>query len=324
MGIIDKVLDWWRGSPDPGIEVGGSSDKRHELWQCPHCFQIHSAPFCPVHRRPINQRERYTGDPKNPVVDAPTFSIQPWAIGTVLVLGTIAVIVAASGWGGVLAPAVVVVGAGSTAGSVSAGTGPQPPARQPPGALQGPVSGSLPGGTTTPAAPPLGPRTASATPGTATSTAAKAIEPLVWKRIGPIFGTGDERRKPKYLQVTDSSLTYTAERDGRTWTNTLSWSTPPATLKPGDSVTLTMMASSQQGWANVSGWWNFNVAKDGKGETGVGSAKSWRAKDPHSSAFTFIFAPGSAKPYMQVSAGHDPVKDQWVLVTWEYERQGSR
>jgi hypothetical protein len=143
----------------------------------------------------------------------------------------------------------------------------------------------------------------------------------VWTRKGPFYSSGGkEGQLPKRIKVSETNLTYETEKDKRKWSNTLTWNEPPATLSPGQSVTLTLTASSEQGWANVDGWWNINCQRDGSGQPSAGSDKNWRATDPSSGKYTFTFDPSGGNPYIQLSAGHDPAPDTWVLVTYKYER----
>ena len=144
----------------------------------------------------------------------------------------------------------------------------------------------------------------------------------VWIRTGPIYNSGGkEGQLPKSLKVSETNLSYETEKDNRKWSNTLTWDEPPATLRPGQSVTLTITASSEQGWANVGGWWNINCQRDGSGQPSAGSNKGWRATDPNSGKYTFTFDPSSGDPSIQFSGGHDPAPDTWVLVTYKYELQ---
>ncbi|MCX6028669.1 MAG: FHA domain-containing protein [Chloroflexi bacterium] len=143
----------------------------------------------------------------------------------------------------------------------------------------------------------------------------------IWTRVEPVLP------KPRGLQVTDTSLTYQTERDGKQYANTLTWTPPPATLRAGEVVTLKISATTEQGWGSVGGWWNINCASDGKGDMSAGSPDNFRltgSPDPHNATYTFKFDPRSAEPTIQLSAGHDPNPDDWVLVTYKYERSASQ
>ena len=139
------------GKKPPATGGGGGVGNNRGLWTCPWCNSVHG-PVCPTNGKTITDRkEVLTGDPKNPVIERTTFSIQPWAIGTALVLavgGAIYVISVFGSGGGTLAPAVVAIGAVGAAGAGSAEAATPESGgsdTSAPGGLTGSVSGGLPG-----------------------------------------------------------------------------------------------------------------------------------------------------------------------------------
>jgi hypothetical protein len=163
--------------------------------------------------------------------------------------------------------------------------------------------------------------------------AADSAEPKVttpqatWVRSEPVIASnGQNGRVPKRMQVSANSLSYGTKSDGKDFANTLKWSSPPAEIKVNDTISLTINSSSQEGPANVGGWWNINCAEKGslKGDTSAGSTKNYRATgspDSHNAACTFKFVPQGGDASIQFSGGHDPAPDTWVTVTWTYKRK---
>lgn len=248
---------------------------------CPWCLMRHphDVTVCPVHGRRIPEPTQV--------------SIADWAINTAIAIALVGGVIY-FGPPAVATKAAVAIGIGLVASnSAEAGT------QQPPGPNQ---------------------------PGTGTSTGAmNPIDPAnvkTWTRIGPFYSSGDqEGRKPKFMGVNGNTIAYTTERDGKTWTNTLSWDKlPPETLETGQEVKLKMTASTEQGWGNVGGWWNSNCRDDMKGDNEAGSDKNFRRSGgPHNvGEITFKFDPSDGNPFIQLSAGHDPAPDTWVLITYKY------
>lgn len=294
MGLQD-VWDWITGvGTDSGgtgsgrrVRISGDDRQERTYRKCPLCGKDHRADktWCDEFGKKIEW----------PLTEPTQVSIADWAINTAIAIALVGGIIYL-GPPAAATKTAVAIGIGLVASnSAEAGAG----TTQPPG----------------PNAPGIGTNTGGAYP-------ARPGEVTKWMRTGPFYASGDqEGRMPKYMEVNGTTITYTTEKDGKTWTNTLNWETvPPETLEPGQEVHLKMTATTQQGWGNVGGWWNCNCRVEMKGEASAGSDVNYRREGgPHNVGdITFKFNPSDGNPYIQLSAGHDPAPDTWILITYKY------
>jgi len=314
MGLSDWLPSWLGGGTDAGSTGGGGSGggggssggggRRQVAYRkCLNCGGEHiaSALACPGD----GKRIRWAPD-----VPATQVSIATWAVNAAITLTFVAGVIYLGPPAAVTRGAIAVgIGLVASSGSSEAGTTP--------------IGGesTTPGDTTTTVTTN---ETGTPTDGSAT-TLIDPSEVTTWRRTGPFYASADtEGRLPKYMQVNGTAFTYTVEKEGKTWTNTMTWDgLPPETLTRGQEVRLTMNTTTQEGWANVGGWWNINCQTDTIGDASAGSLKHYRTTGgPHNIGdITFKFDPKNSEPYIQLSAGHDPAPDTWVLITFKYVPQ---
>ena len=149
----------------------------------------------------------------------------------------------------------------------------------------------------------------------ATLPLVNASAETAWIRKGP------QIVKPKSSEVSATENSIKSSNDKGT--NTINWTTPPAVLREGDTVKLTMDATMTEGPLMTGTWYiedctnsenviNFN--------NGVGSFAGYKRESPNHSDMVFKFKPRFT-PTISVGAGR--YDDHWgnmqVKATWTYE-----
>jgi hypothetical protein len=312
-----KVIDWikdklgWSNANGRSSEQSGTGSQRKDIdrWRCPNCGKLGNGaaerlcPRCGTRKSEPQPQQ---------------FTLPGWTT-TAVVLGLTAGFVALGGVGtvgGLIATGVRVVGSvvtGSSGAAQAAGTV---------GVLI--AAGTIGAGSAT-AQTPSAMQPSVGTSDSMANSSTIAANAGTWKRTGPfISSNGQEGRPPGLLVLSGNSITYSTQRDGKSWTNTLTWEElPPETLVAGQQVRLKMSATTEQGPGSIGGWWNANCyeANSWQGDNSAGSDKNYRLTGgPHNVAeVTFNFNPYvNDSPYIQLSAGYTPAADTWVLITYKY------
>ena len=155
------------------------------------------------------------------------------------------------------------------------------------------------------------------------SLASSARAQTLWVRSGPVFHSNGQESKPKLagVQVDDNSYTAT---DGEGKSNSITWSTPPATLTEGQEVVLTI-SSTTNPLPLIGGHWAPDEVGERSPTVADGAAGSWagyKSTGPSFSSgkFVFNFKPGFT-PAISLLAGKWDDYNGYsnVSVTWTYK-----